>query len=184
MKFNITKKMTEEEKAIYDKHKSNIPFEIMHFAKELNIELFLAYDLEDYISGFITYENGKHCIVVNNKHSEVRNRFTIAYQLGHFFYDKEHLIENARIQNTRIEHGDKFATEFANELQIPTRIEYQVRGDKFATEFANELLVPEEEFSKIYVKYANKEVEEIAKYFNVPCTVIEKRRNEIFGETL
>ena len=162
MTFNITEKMTEEEKAIYDNHKSNIPFEIISFAKELNIEVFLDDDLEDYISGFITYENGAHYIVLNNKHSEVRNRFTIAYQLGRFFYDKECLIENT----------------------IPTRIEYQVRENKFATEFANELLVPEKEFSKIYVQYANKEVEEIAKYFKVPCTVIEKRRNQIFGETL
>ena len=159
MKFNITEKMTEEEKAIYDKHKSNIPFEIVSFAKHLNIEVLLDDDLEDYISGFRGYEKEAHYIVVNNKHSEVRKRFTIAYQLGHFFYDKECLIEN-------------------------TRIEYQVRGNKFATEFANELLVPEKEFSKIYVKYANKEVEKIAKYFKVPCTVIEKRRNQIFGETL
>ena len=159
MTFNITEKMTEEQKTIYDKHKSNIPFEIIHFAKELNIEVFLEDDLKDYISGFIRYENGRHYIVVNNKHSEARKRFTIAYELGHFFYDKEYLIEN-------------------------TRIEYQVRGNKFATEFANELLVPEKVFSKIDFKYGNIEVEEIAKYFKVPCTVIEKRRNQIFGETL
>lgn len=36
------------------------------------------------ISGFITYENSRTIIGVNSAHSETRQRFTIAHELGHY----------------------------------------------------------------------------------------------------
>lgn len=103
MTFKITEKMTEEEIGIFNKYKDQFPFDVVVFANDLGLELFLDDELEDTISGFITYEKDKYSIVINDNFSEVRNRFTIAHGLGHYFYDKEYLTSNGTIVEEKLD---------------------------------------------------------------------------------
>lgn len=47
------------------------------------------HELEDEVSGLLVYENDTALIGVNVKHPEVRQRFTIAHELGHYMLHRD-----------------------------------------------------------------------------------------------
>lgn len=63
-----------------------IPVDLIKLASNFNIEVYQS-DLGNKISGAIKYEKeeGKYRILINEKDSESRKRFTIAHELGHYF---------------------------------------------------------------------------------------------------
>ena len=67
-----------------------IPVDILKIAKTNDIEVY-AGELDKKVSGAIRYdkEKDKFAILVNKNDSMVRQRFTIAHELGHFFLHKE-----------------------------------------------------------------------------------------------
>lgn len=46
-------------------------------------------DLDDSVSGFFIKKNSKNIIGVNKNHPPLRNRFTIAHEIGHFILHSE-----------------------------------------------------------------------------------------------
>lgn len=74
-----------------------IPVDVLKLAKLNDIRVYEA-DLEKNISGAIRYdkEDKKFEILINKNDSPVRQRFTIAHELGHFFLHKE-ILENEKI---------------------------------------------------------------------------------------
>ena len=74
-----------------------IPVDVLKLAKLNDIRVYEA-DLEKNISGAIRYdkETKKFEILINKNDSPVRQRFTIAHELGHFFLHKE-ILENEKI---------------------------------------------------------------------------------------
>lgn len=74
-----------------------IPVDVLKLAKLNDIKVYEA-DLEKNISGAIRYdkETKKFEILINKNDSPVRQRFTIAHELGHFFLHKE-ILENEKI---------------------------------------------------------------------------------------
>lgn len=74
-----------------------IPVDVLKLAKLNDIRVYEA-DLEKNISGAIRYdkEAKKFEILINKNDSPVRQRFTIAHELGHFFLHKE-ILENEKI---------------------------------------------------------------------------------------
>ena len=83
-----------------------------------------------YISGILARERGRNIIGVNTSHSDERQRFTIAHELGHFFLhtqgtDEVHIDrgfdvkfrDNVSAQGSDIE--EKEANLFAAELLMP-----------------------------------------------------------------
>ena len=68
----------------------SIPVDVIRIANFNDIKVYEA-KLEKNISGAIRLdkENNKYEILVNSEDSEVRKRFTIAHELGHYFLHKE-----------------------------------------------------------------------------------------------
>ena len=67
---------------------SELPVPVDRIARELKVEL-VEKPLADDVSGLLVRaDGGGVAIVVNEKHSEVRRRFTIAHELGHLVLHK------------------------------------------------------------------------------------------------
>jgi Zn-dependent peptidase ImmA (M78 family) len=65
-----------------------LPIRADKIAESLGIKV-LEYDLGDDVSGLLAIQDGVGTIGFNGKESEVRVRFTIAHELGHFILHKE-----------------------------------------------------------------------------------------------
>jgi len=60
------------------------PVNVGMIAKKLDVTVVFNPDASDDISGFLLLDNGQAIIGVNENHSEARQRFTVAHELGHF----------------------------------------------------------------------------------------------------
>ena len=103
------------------------PVDVNKIAKVLGFDI-IPFDYPDEFSGEIYIEGDIKSIGVNENHSESRQRFTIAHEIGHYinghtFYDK----------NGKIYKDESF--DFCNPLH---------QQEKEANMFAAELLVPKE----------------------------------------
>jgi Zn-dependent peptidase ImmA (M78 family) len=98
-------------------------------AKKLNL-LLIPLPADDEISGAIIRKDGRVVIAVNPAHHINRQRFTIAHELGHYFFHeelREHVDEDFRIawrsaeSSKAIDWDEIQANRFAAELLMPTR---------------------------------------------------------------
>jgi len=138
-------------------------------------KLFINVSYEDYsnemagVSAILLKEKGKAMIAVNNKHPEVRQRFSIAHELGHLMMhgNNEHLNVEKSIQP-----------------RLFTRAEgVQGQNEREANEFAAELLMPEELVKKDYSKYIDKKEDNIISFlsnkYNVSEIAMQFRLNNL-----
>lgn len=80
-----------EELALVNEFTRNVPVDVELLAKSLGIDVVYS-NLDDETSGMIEKtNNNRYRIVVNSNHPLTRQRFTIAHELGHYFYHR-HLI--------------------------------------------------------------------------------------------
>lgn len=90
--------------------------------------------LEDKLSGFAYQKDGVKIIGINEKHPKVRQRFTIAHELGHIFlhkqdaisYDAASILLRKRHSSVSTDPKEKEANIFAAELLMP---EENIRRD-------------------------------------------------------
>lgn len=85
-------------------------------------------DFDDAVSGFFLDLESGPTIGFNKSHSLVRQRFTIAHELGHYV----------------LRHHDHFHLDLASPAQQGTPPGYDWRDERSANEFAAELLMPAE----------------------------------------
>lgn len=111
-----------------------IPVDIEKCAKHLNIDIKYL-DLEDSTSGFFVHKNRNSYIGCNQHQSEVRQRFTIAHELGHYclhfnsdnpiFIDKdidnntESILYRDGLSSTGENRNEREANAFAAALLMP-----------------------------------------------------------------
>ena len=106
---------------------SSLPIKLEKILNRYNIGL--GYSVfEDTLSGLLYKKNDKHIILVNSNHPPVRQRFTIAHELGHYFLDHH--------SNLFIDKGNLYRNDKSSEGNL--------RWEKDANKFAAELLMPEE----------------------------------------
>ena len=108
-----------EEQAVKILTKNNIttyPVDLKRIAERENITVLPLSDFSD-ISGKIKKENEQTTIWVNRWHSKGRRRFTVAHELGHYYFD---------IPN----QGGKYKDYKFNQLSETNPIE--IRANKFA----------------------------------------------------
>ena len=76
---------------------NQLPVNLLEIARSNNIEVYYT-ELPDDVSGAIKYdkESNNFKIVVKNSLSIVRQRFTLAHELAHFFLQKE-LLQNSEL---------------------------------------------------------------------------------------
>ncbi len=121
------------------------------------------------VSAILLKEKGKAVIAVNEKHPEVRQRFSIAHELGHLIMhgNNEHLnVEKSILP------------------RLFTRAEgVQGQNEREANEFAAELLMPEELVKKDFSKYIDKREDNIISFlssrYNVSEIAMQFRLNNL-----
>lgn len=106
------------------------PINVDDIAKRLGIKVERTKELEDNIDGFILKkkDDAIPTIYANKNKSDVRQRFTIAHELGHYW--KNHVIDKSS------EYG---YVDFRNELSSKGTND----TERWANSFAAELLMPE-----------------------------------------
>ncbi|MBK8139459.1 MAG: ImmA/IrrE family metallo-endopeptidase [Chloroflexi bacterium] len=104
-------------------------------ADKLNIPVF-EWTLPDEISGlFVSHEDGV-CIGVNQSHPKVRQRFTVAHELGHFVYSS----------------GQDIFVDFTDSSSIDLHNDQKRSAEKKANIFAADLLMPKISLKKDFEK--------------------------------
>ncbi len=108
-----------------------LPIQIEKLAKNCNLEIHKD-NVEDKVSGFLYREvrNKSAILGVNANHSETRQRFTIAHELGHFFLHAGDpvFVDQAFVmmRDTASSEGEKLeereANLFAAELLMPAKL--------------------------------------------------------------
>jgi Zn-dependent peptidase ImmA (M78 family) len=109
-------------------HVRRPPVPVEQIAKKLNLKI-AAVPAEDDISGAIIREGAHVVIAVNTSHHPNRQRFTVAHELGHYFFHhglQEHVDRGFRIawrnsdSSKAIDWLEIEANRFAAELLMPT----------------------------------------------------------------
>jgi Zn-dependent peptidase ImmA (M78 family) len=132
---------------------TEVPVDVSDISKKLDIVIKYAPSTE--FSGLLYRKDGKAFMAINNKDPEVRQRFTIAHELGHFFL---HPQKNTFIEfrdngsNTPRSFKEIQANQFAAALLMPRKnllkdiISYQETGitDKAIQALAERYQVSEE----------------------------------------
>lgn len=99
------------------------PIDLINLLKELDIKL-VKKDLENEFAGAALREGEEKIIVVSNKDSNERQRFTIAHELGHLIlHSDSNLHVDKYFRNNKSSHGtdpkEMEANRFAAELLMP-----------------------------------------------------------------
>lgn len=106
------------------------PVPIDKIAKSKGVQIIRhPIDIED-VSGFLYRDKDKAVIITNSEHSDVRQRFTISHELGHFLLHEGHPVHVDR----------KFSVKMRNDLSSKGVDTYEIEANNFAAE----LLMPKE----------------------------------------
>lgn len=153
---------------------SGPPIPVEDIARNLGLDV-IAYNLGDDISGTLVVENKKGFIGYNPSHVKVRQRFTIAHELGHFllhnhskseqlFVDKDFLVKYRSANNyssAELKHEQE-ANAFAAALLMPKEFVHKELSRKNTTN------LPELEL-----------IEVLAKVFEVSIPAMTYRLNNL-----
>jgi Zn-dependent peptidase ImmA (M78 family) len=144
------------------KNEMTYPINVNKIAENFDIPVYFQ-KLDDDLAGCFISETGKSAIAINSKDSIVRQRFTLAHELGHFisykFQEKIGSIFDGR-------------GVLASLGVDPEEI--------FANKFAAEILMPKKEFLE-QMKKSNGDVNKVSEYFNVSKYAIEIRVKTTIG---
>lgn len=125
------------------------PINIDEIARKRGLEV-IAYPLGDDVSGLLSIENGKGTIGYKDSEPKVRQRFTIAHELGHYelHRDKSNLFVDKQFIYRSLNSGDtqekkimeQEANYFASAILMPTNI-LKKEIDKVNFDLASESVI-------------------------------------------
>lgn len=157
------KRIKKEASTLISKFKiTQPPIPIIEIAKQLSLDV-LEYNFGDSASGVLVVENNIGTIGFNPSDSEVRQRFTIAHELGHYILHK-------KSENEKLFVDKYFLVKYRNSKNYSSA---EFKHEQEANTFAAELLMPEE---LVYAELAKADysdlsesglIEELARVFNV-----------------
>jgi Zn-dependent peptidase ImmA (M78 family) len=155
----------------YAKHgDGQVPVDVAKIARELGATIHEE-PVEDNVSGFLAWKNGRPVIGVNGSHSQNRKRFTIAHEIGHILL---HPQLNLHIDDT-----------FALKLRSDKSRRGEGNDEKEANIFAAELLMPitrlMEDTKRIGVIDVHDEqrIEQLAKSYKVSTQAMAIRLQQL-----
>ena len=169
--MTIDLKIQEEINKITNDYYNCNKLKLNSVCKELDLECFDS-DFDDpRISGMLIKDNGtgKFGIYVNRKHSNTRQRFTVAHEIGHFlsWKHKSHSYEQLSKEN----EIEDYAISFRHES-------IQSEAETEANEIAVTMLMPEEKVRELAKK--NLTIEEMAEEFFVSEAVMTIRLQALY----
>lgn len=115
----------------------NAPIPIKKIIRELNIKL-NSFDLGDDVSGVLVIENNSPRIGYNPSESNVRQRFTLAHELGHYILHCDKKQNGLFVDSTKV----MFRRQGSTPLEL--------RQERQANAFAAAILMPENLVKKEY----------------------------------
>lgn len=145
---------------------TKLPIPVDEIAKKRGLEI-RAYDLGENVSGVLVMESGKGTIGFNPTESKVRQRFTIAHELGHYELHKQ-------------DNGFFIDKEFKMLFRDHNSSTGEYKKEQEANAFAAALLMPEK-FVVKEIKNHNLDLsdedsmKELAKLFNVSVPAMTYR---------
>jgi Zn-dependent peptidase ImmA (M78 family) len=144
------------------------PVDVYRMANELNVEILLE-KLDDEVSGVLLRLPERLVIAVNKNHSEARQRFTIAHELGHLRLHQGRPLIVDHIVRARVSMRD-------SQSSLATE-----REEIDANRFAANLLMPEDLVHEAVVEVIEKKQSEkqtikvLAQQFGVSDKAMEYR---------
>ena len=136
------------------------PVPLGSICEKLGVD-FCSEEMSDDLSGLISYEDGKYSLKVNDAHSILRKRFTVAHELGHYLLHQDILKKEGKILERSVK-------------KTPTEID-GVKREREANEFAAELLMPEKHFIERYREFQYAVLEQLSEYFAVSVAAVRVR---------
>lgn len=138
--------------------------------KDLDIYFLELYEPSEKVSGVILYSDGKYSILVSTLKPEVRQHFTLAHELGHYFLHQDILKE----QNGLIDEDDELD---GGKLLYRLDDATYDRIEREANHFAASLIMPEELVRKAWA--ATGSIQDCAKIFKVSTIAMSIRLTEL-----
>lgn len=94
------------------------PIPVEKVANLFSLEVVYYPKFPDSVSGTIIKDEDLHAIGINQNHPEVRQRFTIAHEIGHYImgHDENKILDDTFDKNT---DKEREANKFASELLMP-----------------------------------------------------------------
>jgi Zn-dependent peptidase ImmA (M78 family) len=124
---------------IIAKYQKAAPVKVVSVANELGLKVYHLDSMPDEISGMIRREdkfggNSGYAIFVNGKHANVRRRFTIAHEIGHYVLHRDligdGIVEDALLRANGLTNAiERQANTFAADLLMPWSLIMEA-GDK------------------------------------------------------
>ena len=148
---------------------SGIPVDVERVAEHLGLKI-IVQPLDDEYSGYLTVKEKN--IVVNSAHSPVRQRFTIAHEIGHFQLHCQQADTPMFVDKTVYFRAPQFSDEARAQ-------------EREANYFAAELLMPEESLAEYLDAHPmnasaySREVRELADKFKVSKQAMEFRLRDL-----
>lgn len=137
------------EKLLADNGITETPVPLSRIAKAYNVRISVD-SLDGDLSGFLYRDTNQAVIGVNNHHSQTRQNFTIAHELGHFLlHDQEqlHVDHQFRVllrndlSSQGIDDAEREANFFAASLLMPkTFLEKDLEGTEYVDLFEDDFL--------------------------------------------
>ncbi|RKF32293.1 hypothetical protein BCY89_13935 [Sphingobacterium siyangense] len=165
-----SKKALKETKMFVDNlfinfNENDLPVKIEDIVKEQQIDL-VYYTFEDDISGVLVLNDDSTTIGVNQGQHNVRRRFTIAHELGHFILHKD--------------QGKMFMDKILFRKNSNQYSEKQEQLEKEANNFAANILMPEKIVKKLFSEsikdfYDDLSIQKLAERFEVSASAMTYR---------
>lgn len=151
-----------------------IPVNLLKIAKDCGIEVLEA-DFEkmgqENISGAIRYKDNKFSILLNEKNSYERKRFTLAHELGHFFLDRDVLLSK-KIHVDTLYRSASAESHYEAKLYAEDR-ELRLTSEHEIDYFAGALLMNALLLKKVF--QVESSISELAKIFKVSVSAMTVR---------
>jgi Zn-dependent peptidase ImmA (M78 family) len=149
---------------------SKIPIPVEEIAQKLGIEI-KVYDLGEDISGVLVVDSGKGTIGINPLESKVRQRFSIAHELGHF-----EMHYQVKKQNSHLFIDKGFSVLFRDKNSSSGEIKQEQEANAFAASLLmpEHLLIKEIKTKKLDIS-KEQSLKELSKLFNVSLPAMTYR---------
>lgn len=140
-------------RSLLDHWAGDIPVEPAWIARVMGIEV-VHENLDADVSGFIEKRQGRARIHLNRSDNELRRRFTLAHEIGHF-------VRNHSLDFEYVDHRDGMASQGVDE------------GEVFANAFAASLLMPQTAVQELIEAHAGEK--QIARELGVSVAAMVNR---------
>ena len=167
MSLEVSRIEDKATKILKENNAYSLPVDVESLLDSLDIELEVR-ELENEFSGFLVSRGSKYAIVVNRQHAKVRQRFTVAHEIGHYLL-------HAKRKGKESVFIDRF--HFRRSNPQPQGLNY--KEEREANTFAAGLLMPSELVRKYMDEGEVTSIKGIAEEFNVSPQAMEYRLKDL-----